>query len=89
MTIGEGLVSPGKHQCSLGKYNAYQIASSWVASTSYALDDIVIQDNKLYKCITANSDAEFTDSKWEHIPYYLVTIGNGNANARSNAYALD
>jgi hypothetical protein len=40
--------------------------AKWVASTSYSIDDIVWYsvDDKVYRCITANSDATFTPAKW-------------------------
>ena len=37
---------------------------SWTASTSYSAGDIVRQGGTFYICITANSDATFTASKW-------------------------
>ena len=40
---------------------------AWTASTSYAVGDIVTRTNKVYLCITANSDSSFTASKWEQL----------------------
>ena len=37
---------------------------TWVASTAYAVGDIVLSGSIAYKCITANTDATFTASKW-------------------------
>ena len=37
---------------------------AWVASTSYALGDQVLQNGIIYLCKTANSDATFTASNW-------------------------
>ena len=39
--------------------------NEWVASKSYKVDDIVIYDNKIYKCIILNNDAAFDDTKWQ------------------------
>lgn len=70
-----------------GRYNA--IYPNWVKNTNYSVGDLVVQNSTLYKCKTANSDATFIAKKWEAAKQYLVVIGNGTANARSNAYALD
>lgn len=51
--------------------------ADWVASTSYAVGDMVIYQNSIYKCITANSDATFTGSNW-------VEIGGANLNVRQS-----
>ena len=39
----------------------------WVASTSYEVDDFVLHDNKLYKCIVANNSTTFIDTEWQMI----------------------
>jgi len=40
---------------------------SWVAETSYAVDDRVLYNGYIYQCITANNDAEWTAGKWTRI----------------------
>ena len=40
------------------------VFNEWVSGTAYEVDDFVIHDCKLYKCITANSDVDFTESNW-------------------------
>ena len=40
------------------------VFNEWVSGTTYEVDDFVIHDCKLYKCITANSDIDFTESNW-------------------------
>ena len=40
---------------------------AWTANTSYAVGNIVTRTNDVYICITANSDATFTASKWEQL----------------------
>ena len=42
-------------------------ASKWVSGTTYKVDDIVVYNEIIYKCITANSDTAFTESNWEEI----------------------
>ena len=40
--------------------------SAWVSGHSYSIGDVIyFTDNKIYRCITANSDATFTSSKWQ------------------------
>lgn len=39
----------------------------WVASTTYAVGNLVIYQNSLYKCITANNDSTFDETKWQEI----------------------
>ena len=36
----------------------------WTANTSYSVGNIVIYDDKIYKCITANNDATFKPLNW-------------------------
>ena len=42
-------------------------AVNWVSGTSYAVGKVVIYDSVYYACKTANSDTEFTPSKWQAI----------------------
>lgn len=50
--------------------------TDWVASTSYSVGDLVLYNNTVYKCITANSDAQFTDTNWDVVckdgTYYSI-----------------
>ena len=39
--------------------------NEWVSATSYAVDDIVVFDSLVYKCITSNADTIFDIDKWE------------------------
>lgn len=41
--------------------------SVWIANREYAVNDIVVKDNILYICETANSDATFDPLKWAAI----------------------
>ena len=42
-------------------------ASKWMSGTAYKVDDIVVYNEIIYKCKTANSDTAFTESNWEEI----------------------
>lgn len=42
-------------------------ASKWVSGTTYKVDDIVVYNEIIYKCKTANSNTTFTESNWEEI----------------------
>lgn len=41
---------------------------TWVSGTTYAVGDMMVYNNILYKCTIANSDTEFTASNWEIVP---------------------
>ena len=41
--------------------------SIWISGRDYAVNDIVINDNILYICKTANSDVTFNEDKWDVI----------------------
>lgn len=40
---------------------------SWVSGTSYAVGELVKESNVSYRCIEANSDAVFDNSKWKEL----------------------
>ena len=46
--------------------------SIWISGRDYAVNDVVIKDNQLYICNTANTDVTFDDNKWD------VVISGGN-----------
>lgn len=66
------------------------LAAQWVGGTSYSVGAYVTYNHLRYKCVTANSDASFTPSKWTpayseyantHTGYYckvIETILNAN-----------
>lgn len=60
-----------------GKLSAKKGIENWVASTAYAVNDLVINDNIIYQCITANSDATFDTAKWVQVSDCLFGF-NGN-----------
>lgn len=41
----------------------------WVSGTSYVVSAMVLYQNELYRCKTANSDVTFTASKWDKASY--------------------
>lgn len=100
---GDSTKALGTSEHVTGTYNVADTAPAWTASTSYNVGDLVTKTETftddsnvsrtrtvLYRCITANSDAEFTTSKWQYSGQYLVVVGNGTSdNARHNAYTLD
>ena len=38
--------------------------STWIGGRDYAVNDVVVYDDKLFICKIANSDATFNDNKW-------------------------
>lgn len=44
---------------------------TWVANTSYSVGDLVVYQNKIYECATANNDSTFTPSKWSIVPILI------------------
>ena len=46
--------------------------SIWISGREYAVKDVVINNDKLYICNTANTDTTFDDNKWD------VVINSGN-----------
>ena len=83
----------------------YNVADSvtglteWAANTSYSAGDRVKVTTvsgstttvRGYRCVTANSDSEFTEWKWlADVMNYIEIVGNGTtSDARSNARTLD
>lgn len=91
-THGHNVRAYGNATFAYGSWNAQDIPN-WEAGTSYAVDDVVVFNNSIYKCTTANSDEEFTISNWTSTnatKTYAEIVGNGTgANALSNARVLD
>lgn len=65
------------------------VIGNWSAGTSYPVGYFVVYDNKLYECISANSDTEWNEEHWN-------LIGGGNATGTtinnwtaSTDYAVD
>ena len=95
---GLGTISNGAAEHAQGMYNVSSTTyPKWVANTSYEVGDrvtrTVSEEDKGYECITANSDASFTQSKWKLIintTDSAFIIGNGSSNSqRSNALTVD
>jgi hypothetical protein len=53
---------------------------NWTSGNSYNVDDLVIYSNKLYKCITDNSDLTFTPANWQKIGDSDFTGATSSAN---------
>lgn len=51
------------------------VINNWSSGTSYPVGYFAVHDNKLYQCNTANSDSEWTESKWN------LVGGGGEASA--------
>ncbi len=43
------------------------VIGNWTSGASYPVGYFVVYNNKLYECILANSDAEWTETKWNLI----------------------
>lgn len=59
--------------------------SPWAGNTSYAINDKVVYDNRIYECLVANSDSDFTASKWHQVAtaqvnLYKCITANNDAN---------
>ena len=100
---GYNTIAIGANEHTSGIYNIADSASAWIAETSYEVGDLISIEQPftdgsgesrtrtvIYRCKTANSDSDFTVSKWEEYGQYLFVIGNGTSNnARSNAASID
>ena len=59
--------------------------SPWAGNTSYAINDKVVHDGRIYECSVANSDSDFTASKWHQVDtaqvnLYKCITANNDAN---------
>ena len=102
---GKNTTANGSSQFAFGKYNVPDLLEypEWVSGTSYEIGDKVqITDSSTvppfvtyYECIEANSDTNFTASKWQTTASalnstHLEVVGNGTDSSHlSNARALD
>ncbi len=50
----------------------------WTSGTAYAVNDIVVDDNKIWMCVTPNNDVDFDKNKW-------VNIGGGGGGSGSGS----
>ena len=48
------------------------IIGDWISEKNYKVGYFAVYDGKLYKCIEANNDADFTESKWQ-----IISGGSG------------
>lgn len=90
---GYGIIANSFASHVFGRFNAYDgyDRDPWVAGTSYALDDIVVKDYKVYTCQQANSDTEWDESKWYNATQTsLLQVGYGADDSyRRNVLNLD
>ena len=89
---GNNTIANAANSHASGIYNvAMTLYPDWVANTAYEVGNKVSYNKGGYECITANSDATWTVSKWKALPSNSDTafvIGNGNSTTRSNAMEL-
>lgn len=85
-------IAPGRDSHASGRYNKMDLYPDWVSGTEYKVGDCVLYSFTGYKCKTANTDENFTASKWDQLPTnspVAMAIGNGESeNARSNALTV-
>lgn len=89
---GSYTIAPGTDSHASGRYNKMDLYPDWVSGTEYKVGDCVLYSYVGYKCKTANTDENFTASKWDQLPTnspVAMAIGNGESeNARSNALTI-
>ena len=60
------------------KTSSNTLASAWVVSTAYVVDDVVSQDGQNYKCLTAHTSSNFftelASEYWQKIGYAYIAI---------------
>lgn len=42
----------------------------WKSGTKYDVDDVVVYNDILYRCVKSNSDTSFTSSNWKNVGGY-------------------
>lgn len=77
----------------IGLYNkSGELYPEWTSGTTYAVGDVVTYGTGKYKCVTANSDTEWTKGNWLQVSQSTkeaFVVGNGTGtSARSNAAAI-
>lgn len=72
-----------------GKADGACPIKAWGAGTTYSVNDIVVQNKKIYQCITANSDAAFDAAKWQEIGSASTAVNahNSATDAHSTIFA--
>ena len=82
MAIYNGVIYDGKMRSLSGKKLSPWSATAYSSSATYAVDDVVNYDGKMWKCITAVENAEtFDPEKWEQFGF------NGNATGQQEVDA--
>lgn len=65
------------------------VIGNWSAGTNYPVGYFVVYDNKLYECISANSDSEWNEKHWNSIGSNNSTGTTINNWTSSADYAVD
>ena len=89
---GQSTIANASNMLAIGYYNTgSEVYPEWVAGTSYNVGDKVCRFSLGYKCITANSDSQWTSANWQLLQSTGATafaIGNGTPDAQTGSNAL-
>lgn len=92
---GEYTNAVGKSSHVSGRYNVLDSSDrfypTWTSGTSYQIANRVSYEDAIWKCVTANEDIEFDETKWEQDSYlnFAEIVGMGSSSGRCNARAVD
>lgn len=64
MNTDNAMTTPSNY---IGSFKKYIFDNIWTANKSYAVGVVVIYNNNIYKCTTANSDGSFDSTHWSQI----------------------
>lgn len=64
-TSTTGIIADKVHWTPFPKSTAY--IQDWKSNTSYEPNQVVVYQGKLFRCVTANNDTNFTDTNWEKL----------------------
>lgn len=64
------------------------VIGNWSSGTSYPVGYFAVHNDKLYQCNTANSDSEWTESKWNQIAGNNETSANITEWSSNKSYAI-
>jgi hypothetical protein len=82
MGIYNGVIYDGKMRSLSGKKLSSWSTTAYSNSTTYAVDDVVNYNNRMWKCVTAVETAEeFDPTKWEQFGFNGNTTGQQEVDA--------
>lgn len=82
MSIYNGIIYDGKMRSLSGKKLSPWSTTAYSSSATYAVDDVVNNDGKMWKCVTAVETAEeFDPTKWEQFGFNGNTTGQQEVDA--------